>query len=151
MDPALYKGTLAAATWREHCLCAYVEHDGDPGLPSAKKLIYDFEAQFLRDGPRRYRFIQGFNGDHWWQNGRLRFSITSPDIPFFGLCTSYLCKTIPIVYTSTGLETGTAPPQYFYGGEEIVGEVPDTLKDKFSQISSGRGVHLPRLHLGQFF
>lgn len=146
LNQALYRFPITKAPRREHCLCAHVEQTGDPTLPSSKKLIYDFEEGFLKvQDPKwhywRTRRLKGFQGQLWWEAGRIKFSVRSPEIPFFGLRASFLLPGTPIAYSSRCEETGTTPTMFFLDGEERqLAELDSAIRERFLAIADGQGV-----------
>jgi hypothetical protein len=124
-------------------------------LPSSKKLIWDFEESFLKvQDPKwhywRTRRLKGFRGEYWWKDGRIKFSVRSPEIPFFGQRASFLRPDIPIAYSSSS-EVGPSPTRFFLGGKEYpLSDIDGALKAQFIEIADGRGVVRSVNNLAQF-
>lgn len=156
LNPALYRRfPITTTPMCEHRLSASIEQSADPMLPSSKKLIFDFEESFLKVQDPKWRYwrtrrLKGFRGQYYWENGCIRFSVRSPEIPFFGLRASFLQPDIPIAYSSLS-ETEPTPTRFFLGGKEyLLADVDGELKARFTEIADGRGVVRPGSSLERF-
>jgi len=111
---------------RIHKIYAYAPGEGQ--LPPGKVLITLYEEQFLGERYRdnsgksciRYKRLQGFKrGMAVHGHGTIRFSVRSPELPYFGSTTSQFCKNTPVLYSSSCTETGPTPFRYFLNGLEL--------------------------------
>jgi hypothetical protein len=138
LSPALYRFPITKSALRQHCLASNLQIDTNPRRPSSKKLILDLEEQFMKvqEGTwhSRTRRLKGFRGDYYWKNGLLRFWVRSPEIPFFGLDASRLCKDLPIVYWSRPIEGPETAKRYFYAGYEL-SVLPRELRGPFARVA----------------
>ncbi|SRR5216683_2522583 len=157
-----YKFDLTETPLRLHRLYAYASSDEELRVASAKKLIHRFEERFLglahfdrfeRRYVMKYKRLKGFEGDFWWGNATLRFSVCSPEIPFFGEEASRLCDWTPIIYSSCSKGRPTTPLRYFLNGKEYSDwNVPPDVADKFSKLTELNSGFIPkRLTIDQFF
>ncbi len=141
LERSQYEFDFDAAPLCEHRLYAYAGSDEDLWRATNAKLRKDFEEHVrLRAfdpvrGEWRLRRLKGFEGDHRFQRGTLRFMQRSPAIPYFGLRASQLCPDVPIMYTSCDQLGDESEPRYFLNGDEYFENAPAALQTKFNALN----------------
>ena len=136
-----YEFDFDAAPLREHRLYAYATSDKELSRATNAKLRKDFEEHFkfpAYDPIRcewRIKRLKGFMGDRRWKRGTLIFSQRGPEIPFFGLDASQLCRDVPIMYTSCTQDGQETEARYFFNGEEYFDGMPSELARKFAALN----------------
>jgi hypothetical protein len=145
---------------REHEMWAFAASDGALQVARPPVLKESFEKEQMverrwNQHQRRNRKVQhrlhGFGGMRFWAYGMVRFSVCSPDLPFFGAEASRLCPDVPIMYRSLA-DNGRTPWRFFVGGREFDrGVIPPTFEEKFAKLEQlGSGFVLDRKNLAAY-